>query len=193
VTSNKSVSYSFSDFIISVLSLKVSERFFTALNAKIIMKIYLNLLIVFFVFLSCQSSDEVFYDGGISLTIINYTEKSYEKATLYIGAIKESDFIVTDSLLYESNIKVKKNDEQFTKSELTVGTFGWTPELDKIESHSENGAFLLTLKDGPKLFFNPFKFPKTKLDGVNLSVRIENDTLFVFDGEIEKQDFNVVK
>ncbi len=157
------------------------------------MKKYLTFLFAFTFLSSCQSSNDVFFDGGVNLTIVNFSNKTYNKGTLYIGAVKDSNFIVTDSLKSNSSILAKKDKEEFTKTKLTIGTFGWTPDLGKVNNISKEGAFLLVIENGPKLFFNPFEFPRPTLDGVGLSVWLKDDELSVLDGKIEKQDFEIVK
>jgi hypothetical protein len=153
------------------------------------------LIFAFIALQSCSSeSDKIFFDGGLSVSFFNKTGNEFPKGVLYIGAIVNSDFIITDSLDI-GNIATKSiNDDIATRTVYPLPPNDWQPNLDKIKSKSDKGLFYIKINGIlQSLFFNEFHFPKPKLDGTNLSVWIEDKKLFVFDGKVDKQDFNIIK
>jgi len=157
------------------------------------MKYFLILTII--LFHSCISeSDKIFSDGGLSVSFFNKTEDEFSEGTIYIGAIVDDVFFATDSLSIGS-IKAKPiGNDTAIRTIYPMQPNEWRPNLDKVKSKSNLGCFLIKIKEiENQLFFNKFYFPNPKLDGANISVWIENDNLFVFDGKIEKQDFEIVK
>ena len=159
-------------------------------------QIILLIAFVTIIFQSCISeSDRIFVDGGIFINFLNKTDHKFSGDVIYIGAIINNDFIVTDSLEI-GNIKAKSiNDTIATTTSYPLQKLdGWKPNLDKIKSKSSKGLFYVKLHEiDTPLFFNEFTFPRPTLDGVNLHIWIENGKLFVFDGIVDKQDFKVIK
>ena len=151
---------------------------------------YFIFRIFFFILISCEK--EYFPDGGIHFQIFNNTENTYDKSILYIGAVKDNRFIVTDSIisidLIDKRISIT---EEFSKYIFE----GWKPNLQKIKNKSNNGIFLFKLSEEKQLFLNPFSFPQPTLDEAILILTIQDFGLVNpedSNNEI-KQDYEIIK
>jgi hypothetical protein len=145
------------------------------------------ILLIFIVSIGCYNPDEVYYgDGGINLRIINNTENTYTgKQSLYIGAVKNNKFYITDSI--SSNDIIQPQETTPIK-----GIQDWRPNTIKVKNISNKGVFLFIISNREQLFFKPFDFPKPPLDGSSLRVYIEEDGLIDPNGTI-KQDYEIIK
>ena len=155
------------------------------------MKKYIKL---WFLLLLLGCSDDFCYcEGGITLSIYNGTNTQYnDSVKLYIGAIKDDNFIVTDSIIFMSVIIKPKEESEYSINNLPLDTSDWRPSLEKIEKESKIGGFYIEMGN-LKHFFNQFSFPSPKLEGVTLGIRIENTGFTTVSNIIEKQDFEIVK
>jgi hypothetical protein len=159
---------------------------------------YFVLVIFVLSLTSCEPLYESYGDGGMYLTIVNRTEKTYTgKQSLYIGAVKDNLFYITDSISSYDTIQahIIDNDEKsFTATDIK-GIQDWRPKLSKIDKISNNGVFLFKIPDGKQLFFKSFNFPIPALDGSALIIRLEGSGLLDpedLNGDI-RQDYEIIK
>ena len=151
---------------------------------------YLAFLIFTLMFASCEKS--YFAEGGVSFWVSNRTVNIYDKVNVYIGAVKENSFIVTDSIVFNDLIDKRiSSTESFTKTIVHDSK----ANLDKITEISSKGVFLFQLSNGEQLFIYPFNFPEAIFNGAILSVYIEEQGLVDYEdpnNEI-KQDYEIIK
>jgi hypothetical protein len=153
---------------------------------------YLAFLVFTFIFISCEK--DYFYEGGVTFRVINRTENIYNKANVYIGAVKENDFIVTDSIIFNDVIDKRAGTTELEAFDKTI-VDDWRPNLDKITEISSKGVFLFQLSNEEQLFIYPFNFPEAIFNGAILRVYIEEQGLVDYEdpnNEI-KQDYEIIK
>jgi hypothetical protein len=151
---------------------------------------YFMLIILILQLTSCEPISDSYGDGGIYLRIVNWTQNSYKgKQTLYIGAIKDNQFYITDSISSEDTILKLVDGEVNTVTKIH-GIQDWRPNTSKVKKISNSGIFLFVMSNGDKLFLNPFGFPITYLDGRGIDIHIRSNGL-TFDDS--KQDYEIVK
>lgn len=119
-------------------------------------------------FLSCSSLEGIDEsENGIYLQFDNYTESEYNGYKFYIGAIKNNEFIATDSIVSDKLINSLLTAEPITdgngdkyvsisgfypRSELSNN--GWRPDYEEIRSLSNTYTFKIVFPNGrEKVFF----------------------------------------
>ena len=132
-------------------------------------------------------------EEGINIDILNKTNTEFKSATMYVGAIKNNQFIVTDSIKPNNVVNISFENDG---SEFTFGD--WNPNLKKVFNISNDGVLYCEIKGGLNLFFEPFdknKFGKSNRFGGSTGVIIlNNDETFTYtSNNLDKQDFNIVK
>lgn len=130
------------------------------------------------ILLGCYDPDEVSYgDGGIYLGIINRTDKTYiGKQSLYIGAIKDNKFYITDSISsYDTILPQVLEDNEYSATTTYInGIQDWRPQTTDVADISNKGAFLFIMSNGEQVLTSSFEFPKPALDGASIYVRIDS-------------------
>ena len=150
------------------------------------MKTYIYFICI--LFSSCGLDGLV--EEGVSIGILNKTNSEFESATLYVGAIKNNQFIATDSIINKGVITTNENPND--------GFGDWNPNLKKVFNISNEGVLYCEIKGGLNLFFEPFdtsNFGNTNRFGGSSGLIILNeDNSFIYtSNNIEKQDFKIVK
>ena len=152
---------------------------------------YFMLIMLILQLTSCEPISDSYGDGGIYLRIVNWTQNSYTgKQTLYIGAIKDNKFYVTESISSEDTILKLADGEKYYTATKIHGIQDWRPNTSKVKKISNSGIFLFVMSNGDKLFLNPFGFPITYLDGKGMDISIRSNGLTYDDS---KQDYEIVK
>ena len=152
---------------------------------------YIFCVIFIFVISGCET--DYFPDGGLIFSIHNSTENTYNgQKTLYIGAVVNNTFYVTDSIVSNDFIDKRISPTAVFGKDIF---YGWKPNLKKLKSKSSNGLLLFKLSNEKQLFFRPFGFPQTMLDQANLIVTIKDSGLIYNEDPNKniKQDYEIVK
>ena len=155
------------------------------------MKTYIYFICI--VFSSCGLDGLGLVEEGVSIGILNKTNSEFESATMYVGAIKNNQFIVTDFIKPNNIVNISSENDG---GEFTFGD--WNPNLKKVFNISNEGALYCEIKGGLNLFFEPFdmnKFGNTNRFGGSSGLIILNeDGSYIYtNNNIEKQDFEIVK
>ncbi len=148
-------------------------------------------LFICILFSSCSLDGLV--EEGINIDILNKTNTEFKSATMYVGAIKNNQFIVTDSIKPNNIVNISFENDG---SEFTFGD--WNPNLKKVFNISNDGVLYCEIKGGLNLFFEPFdknKFGRYNHFGGSTGIIIlnEDNTFTYTSNRIEKQDFEIVK
>lgn len=151
---------------------------------------YIYLIICLF-FSSCGL--EGLTEEGISIGFSNFTNTKFKSATMYLGAIKENQFIVTDSISSKGFIEIKT-----TENSGNIGFGYWNPSLKNVFNISNEGALYCEIENGLSMFFEPFnkkRFGKyNRFGGSSGIIILNSDNSFTYtSNNIEKQDFEVIK
>ena len=145
-------------------------------------------LIFIILFTSCfaQINDFTLEDTAFSFNLTNYTDKSWEEGTLYVGAKNSLGlFIATDSVKYKpivsniSPVNIYTEDEyssngkyqgyhyykfynsQYVTIPFPIITYGTLKiEKEKIEEISSKLGFIFKLSDGEKVYVEAFDINK---------------------------------
>ncbi len=131
-------------------------------------------------------------EEGIGVHIRNLTDTEYESATLYVGAIKGNQFIVTDSIKSKGPIEIE-NDSNRNQ----IGFDDWNPNLKKVFDISDDGVLYCKIEGADDFFFDPFYKEDIKYDrfgGNSRAIVLKPDvSVDERDWGIEKQDFEIIK
>lgn len=134
--------------------------------------------------------------GRIYVAVKNYTKKSYEGYTFYIGAIKNDTFIATDSIVIEQKIASIHNAQPTDLITSEEGDYvwmysttsgsekarNWKPNFEIIEMMSNYYAFSVKLSDGRTFLKQKEKLSKNKILGGRWeTIVIRKDTLYLED------------
>lgn len=132
-------------------------------------------------------------EEGVSVDISNQTNTVYSSASMYVGAIKNNQFIVMDSIKSKGPIEIKND-----INEWKIGFDHFNPNLEKVFNISNEGALYCEIKGGLSLFFEPFNKNKygryNRFGGFSSTIILKNDDTFIYtQNNLDKQDFEVVK
>lgn len=122
-----------------------------------------NLILISCLFLaSCISQDGDLDEYGITFSIANNTNQTYENASITIGGMKDGEFIGTESY----KLPILKiigyydwNTYGDNREEIAIGQNRWNPNLDLIRAiPSEKVYFKLKLAEGSETLLRNVNF-----------------------------------
>lgn len=154
----------------------------------------ITLFTVCIFFISCQISNVDESENGITINFYNYTNIEYTGYSFYIGAVKNGEFIVTDSVNVKTIInsidtapadrlltnkktgeKIALSYDGFKGSNFPFGT--WRPDYEKIKAISNEYTYKLRLSDGrEETFMNQLESFDNFSVG-NLKLDIKKDSI----------------
>tara|TARA_R110001606_G_scaffold319560_1_gene466467 strand:+ start:2584 stop:3132 length:549 start_codon:yes stop_codon:yes gene_type:complete len=173
-----------------------------------------HLLFLALIFNSCIINDFVLDDVSFNFNLTNYTNKSWDEGTLYVGAKnKQGDFIATDSIKYipvVSNISpintytdnsygsngkyqeyhyYKVNNLQFVTIPYPIFNFGsLKADKSKLTSISSTFGFVFKLSDGKQVYVKAYDIKKGIEDNrVSINFDIKNKGIV---GYIRDNNYN---
>ncbi len=142
--------------------------------------------------LLCSCGLEGLVEEGIDVYFYNLSDTEYASATLYVGAIKGDQFIVTDSIKSKGPIEIET---ETNKGQIGFGK--WNPNLKKVFDILDKGVLYCYIEGGGDFFFDPFykgDIKYNRFGGNSRPIYLESDvSVDERNWGIEKQDFNIIK
>jgi hypothetical protein len=152
----------------------------------------MKIIHIIFCLLLLSCGLEGLVEEGIGVYFSNLTDTEYESASLYVGAIKGNQFIVTDSIKSKGPIEIANDSNRGL-----IGFPDWNPNLKTVFDISDKGALYCYIEGGGDFFFDPFykgDIKYNRFGGNSRAIVLKLDvSVDERDWGIEKQDFEKVK